>query len=155
MAHASNREIVERLARAIEAKDFDTIATLITDDYVEEFPQSGERIRGRANQQAIVRNYPGGVGTAESGGIIGSEDKWVMGPSFNVVHVMGSGDTYTYVAKVRYPNGELWHVIAMVKVRDGRVARSTTWYVAPFAAPDWRAQYVERFEPMSLPELGS
>jgi ketosteroid isomerase-like protein len=150
----SNREIVERFAQAIEAKDFDAQAALTAEDYVEEMPQSGERIRGRANHQAIVRAYPGGVGTAASGTIIGSEDKWVTGPSFNVLRVMGSGDTYTYVAEVDYPNGETWHLIAMVKVREGKIARSTTWYAAPFEAPDWRAPYVERFKPMSLSGIG-
>ncbi|MDP9250554.1 MAG: nuclear transport factor 2 family protein, partial [Chloroflexota bacterium] len=85
MAKPSNREIVDRLVRAIEAKDFDTIATLIAEDYIEEMPQSGERIRGRANHQAIIRGYPGGVGTVATSKIIGSEDAWVTGPSFNVV----------------------------------------------------------------------
>jgi ketosteroid isomerase-like protein len=153
VAEVSNREIVERFARAIEAKDFEAQAALTADDYVEEMPQSGERIRGRTNHQAIVRSYPGGVGTAASGKVVGSEDQWLVGPAFNVLRVMGSGDTYTYVATVQYPNGEVWHMIAMVKVRDGKIARSTTWYAAPFDAPDWRAPYVERFKPMSLADL--
>jgi len=153
VAKASNREIVERLVRAIETKDFDTIAALTAEDYVEEMPQSGERIRGRANHQAIIRGYPGGVGTVATSRIIGSEDAWVTGPSFNVVQIVGSGDRYTYVAMGHYANGEVWHMIALVHLRDGVVARSTIWYAAPFEAPAWRAQYVERFEPMSLDSI--
>jgi ketosteroid isomerase-like protein len=155
VAKASNREIVERLVRAIEAMDFDTIAALTAEDYVEEMPQSGERIRGRANHQAIIRGYPGGVGKVAASKIVGSEDVWVTGPSFNVVQIVGSGDRYTYVATGEYANGEVWHMIALVHLRDGLVARSTIWYAAPFEAPEWRAQWVERFEPMSLDSIGA
>jgi ketosteroid isomerase-like protein len=154
VAKASNREIVERLVRAIEAMDFDTIAALTAEDYVEEMPQSGERIRGRANHQAIIRGYPGGVGKVAASKIVGSEDVWVTGPSFNVVQIVGSGDWYTYVATGEYANGEVWHMIALVHLRDGLVARSTIWYAAPFEAPAWRAPYVERFEPMTLDSIG-
>lgn len=149
VAEPTGRQVVERLARAIEDKDFETIAALITDDYVEELPQSGERVRGKQNQLAIVRNYPGGVGTAETRRIVGEDGRWVMAPSFNLLRIEGSGDTFTYVANIRYPNGETWQVVAIMEVRDGKVAKATTWYAAPFEAPKWRAPYVERFEPMT------
>ena len=29
------------------------------DDYVEEYPQSGERIRGKQNVRSVYENYPG------------------------------------------------------------------------------------------------
>jgi ketosteroid isomerase-like protein len=154
VAKASNREIVERLVRAIEAKDFDTVAALTAEDYIEEMPQSGERVRGRANHQAIIRGYPGGVGTVGASKLVGSEDVWVTGPSFNVVQIVGSGDRYTYVATAEYANGEVWHVIALLHLRDGLVAHATFWYAAPFEAPAWRAPYVERFEPMTLGSIG-
>ena len=63
MAEPSGRALVEQYARAIQDKDFDAQATLMADDFVDEMPQSGERTRGKANYLALVRNYPGGVGT--------------------------------------------------------------------------------------------
>ena len=39
MAEPSGRELVERFARAIEAKDFDAQTAMLTDDYVDEMPQ--------------------------------------------------------------------------------------------------------------------
>jgi len=154
MAQPSGRDIVERLGRAIEAQDFDAIAALVADDYVEEYPQSGERIRGRANQQAILRNYPGGVGTVDpdSSRLVGSEDRWVVTPALTVQRIEGSGDTYFYVASALYPNGETWQMIALVELRDGRVAKATTWYAAPFEAPAWRAPFVERFPGLGQPK---
>jgi hypothetical protein len=146
MAELSGRAVVERLARAIEAKDFEGQAALVTDDYIDEMPQSGERIRGRENALAIARNYPGGVGTVESNRLVGAEDKWLLTPSFNVMRIEGSGDVYTYVGTVRYSDGTTWQMIVIVELRDGKVAKSTTWYAPPFEAPQWRAPFVERFE---------
>jgi hypothetical protein len=37
-------------------------------------------------------------------------------------------------------------MIVIVELRDGKVAKSTTWYAPPFEAPQWRAPFVERFE---------
>ena len=58
MTEPSGRSVVERFARAQENKDFDELEKLITDDFIDEMPQSGERIRGKANELAILRNYP-------------------------------------------------------------------------------------------------
>jgi hypothetical protein len=149
MAEPSGRTVVERYARAIQDKDFDAQAALLADDFIDEMPQSGERTRGKANYLALVRNYPGGVGTVEpkSARLVGAEDRWVLTPMFTQLRIEGSGDVYTYVGSVRYPNGDTWQMIAIIELRNGKVAKSTTWYAAPFDAPEWRAPYVERFTP--------
>jgi ketosteroid isomerase-like protein len=149
MAEPSGREIVERWVRALEAKDFGAQAAVMADDFVEEMPQSGERTRGKANWLAISRNYPGGVGTVDpaSARVVGAEDQWIMSPSFSILRIEGSGNVYTYAGTVRYSNGETWDLIAIIELRDGKIARSTTWYAAPFEAPAWRAPFVERFTP--------
>jgi ketosteroid isomerase-like protein len=148
MAEQSSRAIVEQFIRALEAKDFDAQGLLVADDYVDEMPQSGERIRGRANARAIVDHYPGGVGTidATSRRVVGADDRYVMTPTFSILRIEGSGDTFTYSGTVQYGNGETWHIIAIVEVRNGKIAKSTTYYAAPFDAPEWRAPYVERME---------
>src|SRR4029079_3537628 len=109
MGQPSNREIVDEFVRAIEAKDSDAVLAVVADDFVDEMPQSGERTRGRENYRRIFENYPGGVGTADAEGklIIGSEDRWVMTPTFNALRIEGSGDTYTYVGTYRYGRGDV------------------------------------------------
>jgi ketosteroid isomerase-like protein len=149
MAEPTGREVVDRYVRAIEAKDFDAQAALIADDFVDEMPQSGERTRGKANYLAILTNYPGGVGTVDPATrrVVGSEDRWVMTPAFSVLRIEGSGNVYTDAGSARYPDGQTWTIIAIVELRDGKIAKSTTWYAAPFDAPAWRAPFVERFTP--------
>ncbi|MBI3745983.1 MAG: nuclear transport factor 2 family protein [Chloroflexi bacterium] len=149
MSEPSGREVVERFVRAIVEKDFDAAESILADDIIDEMPQSGERIRGKANWLAIARNYPGGVGTVEPGSIkvVGADDKWVLTPSFSVLRIEGSGNVFTYAGTMRYADGQTWQSVAIVEVRDGKVARTTTWYAAPFEAPAWRAPFVERFTP--------
>ena len=150
MVEPSGRAIVERYARAVQAKDLDTLALLFADDYVDEMPQSGERVRGKANELAILRNYPGGLGTVEptSTRLVGAEDRWVVTPTFAVLRIEGSGDVYIYVGTATYANGETWQMIQIVELRQGKIAKTTSWFAAPFEAPAWRAEYVERFSPL-------
>ena len=152
MAELSGRTIVEQFARTLEDKNFDAQAMLLADEFVEEMPQSGERTRGKANWLAISRNYPGGVGTVESGSgrLVGAEDRWVVTPTFSVLRIEGSGDVYTYVGTVQYATGQTWQMIAVIELRNAKIAKITTWYAAPFEAPEWRAPFVERF-----PALGA
>lgn len=149
MAEPSGRALVEQYARAIQDKDFDAQATLMADDFVDEMPQSGERTRGKANYLALVRNYPGGVGTVEprSARLVGAEDRWVLTPMFTQLRIEGSGDVYTYIGTVDYSNGETWQIIVLIELRGGKVAKTTSWYAAPFVAPAWRAPYVEPMAP--------
>ncbi len=149
MTDPSGRAIVERYARALQDKDFDALALLITDDYVDEMLQSGERVRGKANQLALLHNYPGGVGTIDpkSTRLVSAEDRWVLTPSFTVLRIEGSGDVYTYVGTATYANGETWQMIQIIELRQGKIAKTTSWYAAPFEAPAWRAGFVERFSP--------
>jgi hypothetical protein len=42
-----------------ERQNIDAIDDLMHDDYVEEYPQSGERIRGKDNARTVYENYPG------------------------------------------------------------------------------------------------
>jgi hypothetical protein len=148
MAEQSGRATAEAFLRLIEAKDFDGQMAMLADDYVDEMPQSGERIRGKANWRVIIDHYPGGVGTMDRDNrrIVGADDQFVMTPSFSILRIEGSGNTFTYAGTVRYANGATWHIIAIVEVRGGKIAKTTTYYAEPFSPPEWRAPFVERME---------
>ena len=46
MSEQQNRDALERYFETFERQDPGAFVELLHDDYVEEFPQSGERIRG-------------------------------------------------------------------------------------------------------------
>jgi hypothetical protein len=111
---------------------------------VTEFPQSGERIRGWANIRAIAENYPGGLPKDLTTKVHGSEDKWVLGPSFNILRIEGTGDIYTLIGSATYPDGSTWQLTSLVELRSGKIAKTTDIYGAAFDPPEWRSQWVER-----------
>ncbi len=138
-----NQSIVERYVRALPT-DFAVLAELRHRDFIEEWPQSGERIRGHANYQAIHEHYPGGVPVVETRRIVGSEDRWVATPAFTSLKIAGTGDVYTVEGSGRYPTGDRVHTIFILELREGKVHRQTTYFASPFEAAQWRAKWVER-----------
>jgi ketosteroid isomerase-like protein len=144
LAPDTNRQVVERFVKGLVDRDLDLQAAVCAPDMVTEYPQSGERIRGWANIRAVAENYPGGLPENLKGTVIGSEDKWVAGPSFNVLRIEGTGDVYTLIGSAKYPDGQTWQVISIIELRSGKIAKATEFYGAPFDPPQWRARWVER-----------
>jgi hypothetical protein len=60
MTGPSNEENIGRYVAAYTAQDWETVGTLRDPDWMMEWPQSGERVRGNANARAIMENWPGG-----------------------------------------------------------------------------------------------
>ena len=140
-----NRQIVERYAKALAENDLDEQDALVHDDYVARYPQSGEVIRGRTNRRAVLENYPGGyTGLRPSTArIIGRDDEFISGPSWNIIHLTGSGDELTATGTITYPNGETWHFASLLTLREGKIWRQVDYFGPPFEAPAWRAPFVE------------
>lgn len=148
MTEPSGREIVERYARAVMEKDFEALDVLLTDDIVEEFPQSRERIVGLDTWMALQRAWPeqDQIGV-ELQHVAGSDDEWVAGPNWSLMRVTGTGDDFWTSGEVTYPNGETWQVVSLVHLRDGRIAHIRSYFAAPFEPAEWRRPYVERMDP--------
>ncbi|WP_433168403.1 nuclear transport factor 2 family protein [Kribbella sp. CA-247076] len=120
-----NRELLERLwaAEGQLALSAEAEHELRTEDYVLEMPQSGERIVGRDTMREMQREYPNP-------------------PSIEVLRITGSGDHFVLLGRSDY-DGEIYFVANVVEFRDGRIARETRIYGAPFERPAWRAKYAD------------
>ncbi len=84
MVETGNREIVEKFFQALNAHDWESMERFLDAEYVWEMPQSGERIRGLANNRTTNENYPG-LPNVKTHRITGSPDKWVTTPSFTIL----------------------------------------------------------------------
>jgi ketosteroid isomerase-like protein len=131
---ADNRTTVEQFMRAMATNDVEAQERLLTDDIVEEYPQSGEVIRGKDNRRAIMENYPGGAPRETS----------TTGASPKPPTITGAGDHFTAAGQITYPNGETWQVVSLLDLHDGKISKMTSYFAAPFEAPAWRAPYVEK-----------
>ena len=139
---ATNREIIEAYSSAL-THDLDQLDALRHPDFVEDWPQSGERVRGRANMRSIDEHYPGNLTQGAALRIVGSEDRWVLTPTYSPLRIEGTGDVYTGVWRATYPDGKRWHVISLIQLKDQLVWRATTFFAEEFDAPAWRSDWVE------------
>jgi hypothetical protein len=147
MPPLSNEEVVRRYVDAHVRHDFDALGSLRSADWYQEWPQTGERVRGHANDQAIMTSWPGGTPQAEEPRIVGSEDRWVLTPAWTYQRLVGSGDTWWTEGVGTYPDGSTWFVVSMFELRDAKIHRET-WYFGPkLEAPEWRSAWVERMDP--------
>jgi hypothetical protein len=143
MATSASRQIVERYLHAIATRDLDTLRELTHPDFEDLYPQSGELIRGFANMEAVITNYPGpttGLGLER---MVGGEERYVQSPLFTMIRVDGDGDTLTGIQRVSYPDGSVWLVMALVQLKDGLVYRMESYFAPAFDPPEWRAPWVE------------
>jgi ketosteroid isomerase-like protein len=120
------RQAAESVWRALAAGDWNAAAAYLHPDFVQEWPQSGERIVGADNALAIDRNFPGGM------------------PSMNLRHVRAAGDLAVIEAELTYADGSTYLGVSLLEFRDGTIVKETDYFAEPFPAPQWRAQWVER-----------
>jgi hypothetical protein len=144
MAEPSNEDIVRRYLAAQTAHDFGTLRALRDPDWMVEWPQSGERVRGDANDRAIMENWPGGTPNGLDVRVVGSEDRWVTTPLNTVHRVVGSGDFWWMDGTTAYPDGSTWFISGLIELRRAKLFRETWYFGPPFDAPAWRAAWVER-----------
>lgn len=128
----ANRQLMERYRKALESEDIQTLAALqmetLADDYVQEWPQSGERIR-RDNAIEINKKYNQATGTA---------------PKMKLRRLTTKDDLAIVEGTIDYGDGTPVSYVGIVEMRDGKIARNTEYFANPFEAPDWRKPYVER-----------
>jgi len=121
------KRIVAQFWQAMEGNDFYAAAELLHEDFVLEWPQSGERIHGRENFAKINTMYPAG-------------GKW----RFKINSIIAEGDDV--VTDVSVTDGVRHdRAITFSTVRDGKIWKQVEFWPESFEAPDWRSQWVEKF----------
>ena len=96
-------------------------------DVVLDYPQSGERIHGRANVQASRSEHP-------------------AQRRFEIHRIFGSGNVWVTELVIVYDDRP-YHTVSVMEFTDGKVTHETQYFSDPFAAPAWRARWVERSAP--------
>ena len=124
MEAEDNRRVVQQLWDLMDKRDWAGAGALLHDEFVQEWPQSGERIRGRENSMAINENYPGM-------------------PSMTMGRTLAAGDLVTTEVILDY-GGQKYHGVSIYEFKDGKILKETDYFAQPFAAPAWRAPWVER-----------
>lgn len=117
------RAALRRHWAASDANDFAAEHQIYRVDAVLEYPQSGERIRGRAGIQASRAAQPNAK-------------------RFAVHRVLGGGDLWISELVLTY-DGQPSYVVSIMEFADGEVVRETQYFSDPFEPGPSRAQWVE------------
>jgi ketosteroid isomerase-like protein len=126
MGEQENRNAADALWTALAAGDWVGAADRLHPDFVQEWPQSRERIVGPDNALAINRNFPGGL------------------PAMTVRRTVAGGDLVTVEVDLAYADGSHYQGVSVLEFRDGKVVKETDYFAQPFNPPQWRSQWVER-----------
>lgn len=137
------RPVLDETARAVIQSHFDlsTVSApgggpdddvtraseIYAEDAVVEWPQGGERLRGKANIIAFRSTYP-------------------TRQRFEVHRISGCHDLWVTEYTIHYDDRPVL-AVGVMEFRDGKVVRERIYFGDPWDPPAWRAQWVERFDP--------
>jgi hypothetical protein len=118
------RDALRRHWAASDANDSATEHQIYRDDAVLEYPQSGERIRGRHNIQASRAAQPNTK-------------------RFTVRRILGGGDLWMSELVLTY-DAQPFYVVSIMEFEDGDVVLETQYFGEAFEPGPSRAQWVEK-----------
>jgi hypothetical protein len=121
------RAALERHWAASDANDFETEHQIYQEEAVLEYPQSGERIRGRHNIQASRAAQPNKK-------------------RFMVSRILGAANLWVTEFVLSY-DGVPSYAVSIMEFEDGKVSRETQYFSDAFQPGASRAEWVERMLP--------
>ena len=122
---ASPESAVREFWRLMATNDFASVAAILSPDFVLEWPQSNERIRGPENFARMNAEYP-------SAGPWQFEIRRLVAQAGTVVTLMSVTDGTTNA-----------QAISFFTVRDGKIVHLLEYWPEPYAAPDNRRHLTE------------
>jgi hypothetical protein len=120
------RAALRRHWAASDTNDFDTEHQIYRADAVLDYPQSGERIRSRANIEASRVAQPNRK-------------------HFTVRRMVGAGDLWISELVMTY-DAQPYYVVSIMEFEGAEVVHETQYFSDPFEPGPSRAQWVERME---------
>jgi len=124
MQESTRRDAVRAHYEAI-GFDEERAGAIYTPDAVLEYPQSSERIRGKANIIATRQAYPG------------------RGSAFTVNEVTQSGDLWVVDLTLTFDGTDPHRVVAVLEFAGDLVRRERIYIADPWEPPAYRAEWVE------------
>lgn len=120
---ARTRARIEQHWKASEDGDADTEHAIYAEDAILDYPQSGERFRGRPRIQAQRGGHP-----AER--------------HFTILRIRGGGDLWVSECVITY-DGVPTYAVSVMEFTGDLVTHETQYFADPFQAPAWRAALAE------------
>ncbi|QHY93681.1 SnoaL-like domain protein [Streptomyces sp. S4.7] len=118
-----HRAAIEEHWRASERGDTEAEHAIYAPDAILDYPQSAERLRGRAAISVQRGGHP-------------------AGRHFTVHRIVGGGDLWVSECVITY-DGVPTHSVSVMEFAGGHVVHETQYFADAFGAPGWRAALAE------------
>lgn len=120
--------LVEKYWQLMATNDFQSVGSVLSDDFVLDWPQSHERIRGRDNYATMNEEYP-------------AHGRW----QFTVNRIVGNDSEA--VSDVSVADGvQQARAITFFSIRAEKIVKMTEFWPEPFPARDDRKHLVEKID---------
>lgn len=125
LPHLAPADVVREFWRLMGTNNFASVAAVLAPEFILEWPQSKERIRGAENFAQMNANYPAhGVWTFTINQLVAAETE--------------------AVSDVTVTDGvQIGRAISFFTIAHGKVTRLVEFWPEPFPAPENRTQFVE------------
>jgi SnoaL-like protein len=114
---------IEQHWQASDSGDIDTEHAIYADDALLDYPQSGERFRGRSKIQAQRGGHP-------------------AQRRFTILRIRGGGDLWVSECVITY-DGAPTYSVSLMEFTGDQVTHETQYFADPFPAPASRAALAE------------
>jgi hypothetical protein len=122
-AAGQTRAALEEHWRASERGDIEAEHAIYREDAILDYPQSGERFRGRTTISAQRGGHP-------------------ARRHFTVLRIAGSGDLWVSECVITY-DGTPAYSVSIMEFAHTSVVHETQYFADAFGAPQWRAELAE------------
>jgi ketosteroid isomerase-like protein len=125
MTHDATQTVRE-FWRLMASNDFGAVRTILSPDFILDWPQTGERIENRDNFAQLNTEYP-------------AHGPW----RFTINHILGNADEA--VSDVSITDGvQHARAISFFTVADGKITRIVEFWPEPYEPPPGRAHLTTR-----------
>lgn len=124
MEDQDTRTALDRHWAASDTDDYEAEHQIYREDAILDYPQSGERLRGRRNIQLSRTAQPNRK-------------------RFTVRRILGGGDLWITEFVLTY-DGQPSYTVSIMEFVEGKVAHETQYFSLPFEPGESRAQWAER-----------
>ena len=118
-------QVVREFWRLMATNDFDSVASVLSSEFVLEWPQSNELIRGPLRFAQMNCEYP-------------AHGRW----EFTIHRLFGNESEA--VSDVSVTDGvQRARAISMFTISEGKIIKLVEFWPEPYEAPSWRSHLVE------------
>jgi ketosteroid isomerase-like protein len=119
-------ELIREFWALMGSNDFASVQSVLSDQFILEWPQSNERIRGPARFAQMNQEYP-------------AQGRWRF-----TINRLVANNSHEAVSDVTVTDGSLTaRAISFFSIEAGKIARIVEYWPEPYAAPANRAHLVE------------